>query len=159
MTIILHKRTIQCCLVFTCYHDLQVKKVVYGSGHKKEWCRNISYLVFEEDGRVWEVNFRTEESQYLLTDWWQMMARWLCVTNAEGVPVSSWRRETVRAQVSCAVQIVGLFIDDNILVDIMVMIDGVWWSNQSHLYQMQPCISCWFSHNFLSRQKDVCDQV
>lgn len=46
--------------------------------------------------------------------------------------------ETIRAQVSCASEIVGLFIDDNTSVDMMSATDGVWWSNQSHLYQMQP---------------------
>lgn len=37
-----------CSIIMTC----RSKKVVYGSGHKREWHRSISYLGLEEDGRV-----------------------------------------------------------------------------------------------------------
>lgn len=64
--------------------------------------------------------------------------------------------ETIRAQVSCASEIVGLFIDDNTLVDMMSVTDGVWLCDQVSM--LEATVTNW-SHLCLFLPKFHCEFV
>lgn len=52
------QENIQCWLVL-CYYYLQIKMCLY-RWTQERWCKSITYLVCEKDGRLWEVSPRTE---------------------------------------------------------------------------------------------------